>query len=86
MLGVAVSTAVPAVGALCPYVQAGVCAVSAQSWVNPYLAIEARRLMAGGTSATAALDAPLRCQSGPHGSMPGARSNARSYHDATIAR
>jgi uncharacterized Ntn-hydrolase superfamily protein len=59
MLGVAVSSAVPAVGALCPYVQAGVGAVSTQSWVNPYLAIEALRLVAGGISATAALDVVL---------------------------
>src|SRR5579875_3571691 len=43
MLGVAVSTAVPAVGALCPYVKTGVGAVSTQSWVNPYLAIDALR-------------------------------------------
>ena len=45
MLGVAVSSAVPAVGALCPYIRAGVGAVSTQSWVNPYLAIEALDLI-----------------------------------------
>jgi uncharacterized Ntn-hydrolase superfamily protein len=39
MLGVAVSTAVPAVGAICPYVRPGIGAVSTQAWVNPYLAI-----------------------------------------------
>ena len=48
MLGVAVSTAVPAVGALCPHVKAGVGAVSTRSWVNPYLAIEALQLMERG--------------------------------------
>lgn len=58
-LGVAVSTAVPAVGAMCPYVRAGVGAVSTQSWVNPYLAIEALRLMEGGLSGPAALDTVL---------------------------
>ena len=59
MLGVAVSTAVPAVGALCPYVQSGVGAVSTQAWVNPYLAINALRLMAAGKAAPKALDAVL---------------------------
>src|SRR5271168_3592276 len=40
MLGVAVSTAVPAVGAICPYIEPSVGAVSTQSWVNPYLAVD----------------------------------------------
>ena len=59
MLGVAVSTAVPAVGMLCPYVKAGVGAVSTQSWVNPYLAIDALRLMEEGASAPQALERVL---------------------------
>ena len=59
MLGVAVSTAVPAVGALCPYVRSGVAAVSTQAWVNPYLAIDALGLMAQGKPAPEALDAVL---------------------------
>lgn len=54
-LGVAVSTAVPAVGAFCPYVKAGVGAVSTQSWVNPYLAIDALQLMEQDVSAPDAL-------------------------------
>ena len=58
-LGVAVSTAVPAVGAMCPYVKAEVGAVSTQSWVNPYLAIEALDLMAQGNSGPDALAAVL---------------------------
>jgi uncharacterized Ntn-hydrolase superfamily protein len=58
-LGVAVSTAVPAVGAMCPYVNAGVGAVSTQSWVNPYLALEALDLMQSGQTGPAALDAVL---------------------------
>jgi len=58
-LGVAVSTAVPAVGAMCPYVKAGVGAVSTQSWVNPYLAIEALDLMQQGRSGPDALAAVL---------------------------
>jgi len=56
MLGVAVSSAVPAVGALCPFVKAGIGAVSTQSWVNPYLAIEALKLMEQGKSGPEALD------------------------------
>lgn len=60
MLGVAVSTAVPAVGALCPYVRPGVGAVSTQSWVNPYLALRALDLMQAGQSAPAALEAVLQ--------------------------
>ena len=59
MLGVAVSTAVPAVGALCPYVRPGVGAVSTQSWVNPYLALRALDLMQAGESGPAALEAVL---------------------------
>lgn len=55
MLGVAVATAVPAVGSTCPYVRTGVGAVSTQSWVNPYLAIDALRLMERGASAPDAL-------------------------------
>jgi uncharacterized Ntn-hydrolase superfamily protein len=59
MLGVAVSTAVPAVGAICPHVVAGVGAVSTQSWVNPYLAIEALELMRKGEPGPAALEQVL---------------------------
>jgi uncharacterized Ntn-hydrolase superfamily protein len=56
MLGVAVSTAVPGVGALCPFVRPGVGAVSTQSWVNPYLGIDGVRLMGEGKTAPQALD------------------------------
>src|ERR1700674_787630 len=59
MLGVAVATAVPAVGSMCPYVKAGVGAVSTQSWVNPYLAIDALHLMEQGRSGPEALDAVI---------------------------
>ena len=38
-LGVAVSTKVPAVGMLCPFVQSNVGAIASQSFVNPYLGI-----------------------------------------------
>jgi uncharacterized Ntn-hydrolase superfamily protein len=58
-LGVAVSTAVPAVGAMCPYARARVGAVSTQSWVNPYLAIQALDLMEQGATGPDALAAVL---------------------------
>ena len=58
-VGGAVSTAVPAVGAICPFVQPGAGAVASQSWANPYLALDALALMAGGAAAQAALDQVL---------------------------
>jgi uncharacterized Ntn-hydrolase superfamily protein len=58
-LGVAVATAVPAVGSMCPFTRAGVGAVSTQSWVNPYLAIAVLDAMAGGASAPDALAAVM---------------------------
>jgi uncharacterized Ntn-hydrolase superfamily protein len=59
MLGVAVSTAVPAVGAICPYVRPGIGAVSTQAWVNPYLAIATLDRLAAGAGASDALDAVM---------------------------
>ncbi len=56
MLGVAVSTAVPGVGGLCPFVRPRVGAVSTQSWVNPYLGIDGIKLMTDGLGAPAALE------------------------------
>jgi uncharacterized Ntn-hydrolase superfamily protein len=64
MLGVAVSTAVPAVGAVCPHVKAGVGAVSTQSWVNPYLAIDALALMEQGAPGPEALDRVMAADDG----------------------
>ena len=58
-LGVAVSTALPAVGGLCPHVVPGIGAVSTQSWVNPYLALDALEAMKSGTAAADALKAAL---------------------------
>ncbi len=55
MLGVAVSTAVPGVGGICPFIRPGVGAVSTQSWVNPYLGIDGVAAMAEGLGARAAL-------------------------------
>ncbi len=55
-LGVAVSTAVPGVGMLCPFVQAGVGAVATQSFVNPYLGLWGLEYLAAGHSATETLE------------------------------
>jgi uncharacterized Ntn-hydrolase superfamily protein len=44
---------------MCPYVASGVGAVSTQSWVNPYLAIDALRLMRQGASGPEALAAVM---------------------------
>src|SRR5947209_5964312 len=59
MLGVAVSTAVPAVGALCPPVRPGVGAITTQSWVNPYLGFEAISRLGAGAGAREVLDSVL---------------------------
>lgn len=55
-LGVAVSTAVPGVGMLCPFVQAEVGAVATQSFVNPYLGIWGLEYLAAGHSARETLE------------------------------
>lgn len=58
-LGVAVASAVPGVGGLCPYLRAGIGAVTTQSWVNPYLAARILDGLAGGQGPDAALAAAL---------------------------
>lgn len=59
ILGVAVSTAVPCVGALCPHVRAGVGAIATQSYVNVALGTEGLTLLEKGLSPEAALKALL---------------------------
>src|SRR5215470_1377437 len=54
MVGVAVCTAVPAVGALCPFAKPGVGAIASQSFVNPYLGIDGLALLEKGIGAQAA--------------------------------
>jgi uncharacterized Ntn-hydrolase superfamily protein len=56
MLGVAVSTAVPAVGGICQFIKPGIGAIATQSWVNPYLGIDGLTLLESGLSAQEALD------------------------------
>jgi uncharacterized Ntn-hydrolase superfamily protein len=58
-LGVAVSTAVPCVGALCPHVRAGVGAIATQSYVNVALGTDGLALLERGLSPEAALAALL---------------------------
>ncbi|HXH20926.1 MAG TPA: DUF1028 domain-containing protein [Dehalococcoidia bacterium] len=57
--GVAVSTAVPCVGALCPHVRPGVGAIATQSYVNVALGTDGLALLAMGLSPEAALRALL---------------------------
>ena len=70
-LGVAVATAVPAVGSICPYLEAGVGAASTQSWVNPYLAIDALAAMRAGDPAVDALAAALAADAASAGRQIG---------------
>lgn len=56
MLGMAVSTARPAVGSLTVYVEAGVGAIASQAMVNPYLGIHGLKYLKEGLSATEVLD------------------------------
>jgi uncharacterized Ntn-hydrolase superfamily protein len=58
-LGVAVATAVPAVGSMCPYIWPSVAAASTQSWVNPYLALNALAQVEAGRGAERALSLAL---------------------------
>ncbi len=55
-LGVAVSTKVPAVGMLCPFVENNVGAVATQSFVNPYLGLWGLGYLRQGYSAEETLD------------------------------
>ncbi|MGB2693922.1 MAG: DUF1028 domain-containing protein [Dehalococcoidia bacterium] len=68
LVGVAVSTAIPCVGAMVPHVRAGVGAIATQSFTNVRLGVEGLRLLETGQSPEAALtkllaedeQAPLR--------------------------
>lgn len=57
--GVAVSTAIPGVGGLCPYVRSGVGAIASQSFVNPYIGINGLNYLEEGLSAEQVLDRVL---------------------------
>jgi uncharacterized Ntn-hydrolase superfamily protein len=55
MFGIAIATAVPAVGSMCPHVASGVGAVVTQAWTNPFLGLDGLELLANGYSAEQAL-------------------------------
>jgi uncharacterized Ntn-hydrolase superfamily protein len=55
-LGVAASTAIPAVGAINPRARARVGAIATQAWSNPYLGIDGLSLLAQGLSAAEVLE------------------------------
>jgi uncharacterized Ntn-hydrolase superfamily protein len=55
MLGVAVSTARPAVGSLAPYAKANVGAISTQALVNPYFGIDGLKYLTENANAEEAL-------------------------------
>lgn len=59
-LGIAVSTAIPAVGAINPLARARVGAIATQACSNPYLAIDGLSLLARGLSAAEVLDRLLK--------------------------
>jgi uncharacterized Ntn-hydrolase superfamily protein len=59
-LGVAVSTAIPAVGAINPFARARVGAIATQAWSNPYLGIDGLGLLARGLLAAEVLERLLR--------------------------
>ena len=63
-LGVAVSTAVPGVGSMCPFGEAATGAISTQSWVNPYLGIDGLKLLRAGQTAQQALDTLMEADPG----------------------
>lgn len=58
-LGVAVATAVPAVGSNCSHIKQGVGAIATQAWVNPYLGIDGLNLLEDGKSADEAVEVLL---------------------------
>jgi uncharacterized Ntn-hydrolase superfamily protein len=59
-LGVAVSTAIPAVGSVVPHVEAGVGAIATQAQTNVFYGIEGLKLLKTGLSPQAALETMLQ--------------------------
>jgi uncharacterized Ntn-hydrolase superfamily protein len=56
MLGVAVSTARPAVGSLVPYVKSGIGAIATQALVNPFYGIDGIKLLTEGKTPAEVLE------------------------------
>lgn len=63
-LGVGAITAMMGVGKLCTYAQAGVGAAASQATMNPYLAIDGLRMVAGGGAAPDVLKTLIDADSG----------------------
>jgi uncharacterized Ntn-hydrolase superfamily protein len=59
-LGIAVSTAIPAVGAINPFAKARVGAIATQAWSNPYLGIDGLYLLEQGLAPTKVLEQLLK--------------------------
>lgn len=64
MLGVAVASKVLAVGASCPFVRAGVGAISSQAYLNPALGVRGLELLATGLAAEEVIEMLLREDAG----------------------
>lgn len=64
LLGIAIATCVPAVGAICPFVRHGVGAVVTQAWTNPYLAPAVLDRLAAGAAPAQALEDALAADPG----------------------
>ena len=60
MLGVAVSTKLPAVGGLVPFARAGAGAIASQAWSNPLLGVDGLTLLEQGHGAEKTLQALLK--------------------------
>lgn len=58
-LGIAISTKLPAVGALCPFAKAGYGAISTQSFINPYIGINGLDYLEAGLNAEEVLEKVL---------------------------
>jgi len=54
-LGIAISTAMPCVGAGCPYVKTSVGAIASQAWTNPRLGVDGLKLLGLGLSPEVAI-------------------------------
>ena len=80
LFGVAVSTAVPCVGAIVPHVKAGVGAIATQSYSNIMLGIDGLRLLELGLSPEAALTSLLQEDEGaPTRQVAGIDSRGRVF-------
>jgi uncharacterized Ntn-hydrolase superfamily protein len=64
LLGVAVSSCVPAVGALCPFVRSQEVAIACQAYLHPYLALDLLDRLAAGTGSAEAAKAALQADPG----------------------